>query len=129
MQRYGLPLDSRHLFTKSDWEFFAAAVTSESVRTEILEASAKWVNETSTDRPMTDLYDTEGDGGFLGAYFMARPVIGGHFAFLTLEKACGGQAVNALRFLNEQNLDAEGQKKISDAIANLEGSDEWIGEL
>jgi len=129
MQRYGLPLDSRHLFTKSDWEFFAAAVTSESVRTEILEASAKWVNETSTDRPMTDLYDTEGDGGFLGAYFMARPVIGGHFAFLTLEKACGGQAMNALSFLNEQNLDAEGQRKISDAIANLEGSDEWIGEL
>lgn len=109
MQRYGLPLDSRHLYTKSDWEFFAAAVADRRTRTEILEASAKWVNETSTDRPMTDLHDTEGDGGFLGAYFMARPVIGGHFAFLTLERACGGDAGKGLAFLEE---DGEG---VSDA--------------
>lgn len=48
MQQYGLPLDSRHLYTKSDWEFFAAAVTSKSTRTEILTLVAKWLNETST---------------------------------------------------------------------------------
>ena len=101
LQRYGLPLDSRHLYTKSDWEFFAAAVTSKAVRTEILQATAKWVNETSTDRPMTDLHDTEGDGGFLGAYFMARPVIGGHFAFLTLGRACGGGAMKGLAYLED----------------------------
>ncbi|KAL9101792.1 MAG: hypothetical protein Q9163_002988 [Psora crenata] len=102
LQRYGLPLDSRHLYTKSDWEFFAASVTSKAVRTEILQATAKWVNETSTDRPMTDLFDTEGEGGFLGAYFMARPVIGGHFAFLTLGRACGGRAMEGLAFLEKE---------------------------
>lgn len=48
MQKYGLPLDSRHLYTKSDWEFFAAAVTSRSTRTEILTLVAKWLNETTT---------------------------------------------------------------------------------
>lgn len=48
LQKYGLPLDSRHLYTKSDWEFFAAAVTSKQVRTEILQSVAKWVNETAT---------------------------------------------------------------------------------
>lgn len=47
-QRYGLPLDGRHLYTKSDWEFFAAAVTSKSVREEILQSVALWVNETTT---------------------------------------------------------------------------------
>lgn len=50
MQKYGLPLDSRHLYTKSDWEFFAAAVTSKSTRTEILTLVAKWLNETVTGK-------------------------------------------------------------------------------
>lgn len=90
MQKYGLPLDSRHLYTKSDWEFEAAAVAGKDVRTEILDRVAMWINETATDRPFSDLYETEGDGGFPGIYFMARPVVGGHFAFLALERACGG---------------------------------------
>ena len=47
-QRYGLPLDSRHLYVKTDWEFFAASVSSPKVRNEIFESYALWVNETST---------------------------------------------------------------------------------
>jgi hypothetical protein len=91
MQRYGLPLDSRHLYTKSDWEFQAAAVAEPKVRKLILDRVALWVNETSTDRPLTDLYETEGTGGFPGFIFTARPVVGGHFAFLALERACLGR--------------------------------------
>jgi len=49
-QRYGLPLDSRHLYAKSDWEFFAVAVASKSVREEIVDSIALWVNETSTGK-------------------------------------------------------------------------------
>ncbi|KAJ4374508.1 hypothetical protein N0V86_007377 [Didymella sp. IMI 355093] len=100
MQKYGLPLDSRHLYTKSDWEFEAAAVASKKVRSEILDRVALWLNETVTDRPFTDLYNTEGDGGFPGPWFFARPVVGGHFAFLTLERACGGMAKHALDALD-----------------------------
>ncbi|KFY50091.1 hypothetical protein V496_09597 [Pseudogymnoascus sp. VKM F-4515 (FW-2607)] len=106
-QKYGLPLDSRHLYTKSDWQFFAAAVASKKVRTEIVESIALWVNETVTDRPLTDLYETEGDGGFPGPHFLARPVVGGHFAFLALERACDGRAVGGLDFLNEVDVDWE----------------------
>ncbi|OBT63519.1 hypothetical protein VE03_06991 [Pseudogymnoascus sp. 23342-1-I1] len=105
MQKYGLPLDSRHLYTKSDWQFFAAAVASKKVRTEIVESIALWVNETVTDRPLTDLYETEGEGGFPGPHFFARPVVGGHFAFLALERACDGRAVGGLEFLNEVDED------------------------
>jgi hypothetical protein len=47
-QKYGVPLDSRSLQTKSDWEFFAVAVASKSVRQEIVQSIALWVNETST---------------------------------------------------------------------------------
>jgi hypothetical protein len=56
----------------------------------------------TTDLPLTDLYDTEGDGGFPGISFKARPVVGGHFAFLALERACGGKAVEALSFLDDE---------------------------
>ncbi|KAL8754958.1 MAG: hypothetical protein Q9199_003967 [Rusavskia elegans] len=113
-QTYGLPLDSRHLYTKSDWESFAAAVTSRSVRRDILQSVAKWVNETTTDRPLTDLYETEGTGGWPGTHFMARPVTGGHFAFLTLEKACGGKAMDGLAFLDEP------EEKEVEVIENVE---------
>jgi Domain of unknown function (DUF1793) len=39
------------------------------------------------DRPFTDLYDTVGNGGYPGITFINRPVVGGHFALLALEKA------------------------------------------
>jgi len=32
---------------------------------------------------------------------MARPVVGGHFAFLALERACRGKAAEGLKFLDE----------------------------
>lgn len=53
------------------------------------------------DNPFTDLYDTVKEGGYPdGLAFKARPVVGGHFAFLALERACGGRASEALRFLD-----------------------------
>ncbi|RYP73329.1 hypothetical protein DL771_003758 [Monosporascus sp. 5C6A] len=130
LQRYGLPMDSRHLYTKSDWEFFAAAVSSKKVRTEILQHVAKWVNETTTDRPMTDLYDTEGTGHFPGINFMARPVVGGHFAFLALERACGGKAVEGLKFLDEaEPTDIDVQESLMADMAELDKPRGNMGEL
>lgn len=121
-QKYGLPLDSRHLYTKTDWEFFAMAVAAPKVRAEILQSVAKWVNETSTDRPFTDLHTTEGTGGFPGPNFFARPVVGGHFAFLTLTQACGGKAEEGLKYLDDsvtKHMDVE-------AILELEVNEaEW----
>ncbi|QSZ30447.1 hypothetical protein DSL72_000001 [Monilinia vaccinii-corymbosi] len=111
-QKYGLPLDSRHLYTKSDWEFFAVSVASKKVREEIVDSIALWVNETTTDKPLTDLYDTEGTGGFPGIEFKARPVVGGHFAFLALERACDGRAVAALDFLNEDEKKDLGEEEV-----------------
>ena len=61
-----------------------------------------------TDKPLTDLYDTEGDGGFPGIAFKARPVVGGHFAFLALERACDGKAVGGLSFLNDNEESGQG---------------------
>jgi hypothetical protein len=105
MQRYGLPLDSRHLYTKSDWEFEAAAVATPKVRKQILDAVSLWLNETETDAPFTDLYFTDVDpegrkGWFPGIFFKARPVVGGHFSFLALERACQGGAAGTEWFVS-----------------------------
>jgi len=121
-QKFGLPLDNRHLYTKTDWEFFAMAVAGEDTRTEILESVAYWLNETVTDRPFTDLHNTEGDGGFPGPNFFARPVIGGHFAFLTLERACGGKATDGLKFL-DQDKDEERLATVKAAAMEFVGAD------
>lgn len=142
LQRYGLPLDSRHLYTKSDWQFFAAAVAGKKTRDGITESIARWVNETVTgeprlaplclhqhamlteaepDRPLTDLYDTEGQGDFSPARFMARPVVGGHFARLALEKACGGNAVEWLSFLDvDQDTKAVPRRRKEGTETSLE---------
>ncbi|KAI1811350.1 DUF1793-domain-containing protein [Poronia punctata] len=128
LQRYGLPLDSRHLYTKSDWEFFAAAVAGKEVRAEILQNVAKWVNETVTDRPLTDLYETEGMGEFPGIFFMARPVVGGHFAFLALERACHGKAAAGLKHLDASSPPVIDIAKALAADVARDGVKE-IGEL
>lgn len=53
---------------------------------------------------MTDLYETEGEGAFAGSSFFARPVVGGHFSYLALDRACDGKAVAGLEFLDDEEL-------------------------
>ncbi|CAN6652210.1 hypothetical protein TRVA0_025S01904 [Trichomonascus vanleenenianus] len=83
-QMYGLPLDSRHSYTKSDWELWTAACMSPSTRKMIITQLALWLNDNPTSRPFSDLYDTVNSGVQAGAYFNARPVVGGHFATLAM---------------------------------------------
>ncbi|KAK0707584.1 hypothetical protein B0H67DRAFT_494625 [Lasiosphaeris hirsuta] len=82
---YGVPLDTRHTWTKSDWEMFAAAVSSVQTRDMFISKTAHWVGATTSNRAMTDLFDA-GTGGYPGGgpTFVARPVMGGMFALLAL---------------------------------------------
>jgi hypothetical protein len=86
-EKYGVPLDTRNrYYTKSDWELFCAAIASDETRDMFISDLAKWVNETPTSKPFTDLYQTN-DGSFPpGIEFKARPVMGGLFALLLLEQ-------------------------------------------
>ncbi|KAJ5668292.1 uncharacterized protein N7477_006862 [Penicillium maclennaniae] len=77
--KYGVPLDTRHTYTKSDWQCFSAAIASTSTRATFFKDLATWVNETPTNRPLTDLYDTI-SGNYPTTTFVARPVVGGAFA-------------------------------------------------
>ncbi|KAK4194579.1 hypothetical protein QBC40DRAFT_319021 [Triangularia verruculosa] len=82
---YGVGLDTRHSWVKSDWEMFAAAVAKDETKEMLVGKLARWVGETGTNRAMTDLFEG-GTGGYPvgGPTFAARPVVGGLFALLAL---------------------------------------------
>lgn len=84
-EEHAVPLDTRHNWAKSDWAMFAAAVAGTETRDMFIGKLARWVGVTSSDRPMTDLFDSQ-TGGFPrdGPTFVARPVVGGFFALLAL---------------------------------------------
>ena len=77
MQKYGLPLDSRALFTKTDWSMWIAAMAPQDQFLQITEAVYKWTNESTSRVPWSDWYWTN-QGTAKG--FKARPVLGGIFA-------------------------------------------------
>lgn len=83
--KYGIPLDSRHSYTKSDWEIWTASISSDETKNMIISSLAKYVRETPTDTGFTDLYETiSADWPANISHFISRPVVGGHFALLAL---------------------------------------------
>lgn len=84
---YGVPLDTRHTYTKADWEIFCAAVASTSTQDLFVNDIANWINQTPTEMPFTDLYDAVSGDYPDGIVFAARPVVGGEFAILALAGA------------------------------------------
>lgn len=81
-QPYGVPLDTRHGYTKSDWEIWTSAiVTDTATRDVLIQAVYDWAGNGQSDAPFGDWYETA-DGSADG--FRARPVVGGHLAHLIL---------------------------------------------
>jgi hypothetical protein len=81
--QFGVPLDLRHSYTKTDWELWTAAWQNHNpaIRDAII-ADVYAFADTSTSRvPFSDWYDTV---SARQQGFQARPVIGGVFALLSL---------------------------------------------
>ncbi|KAK7470513.1 hypothetical protein VKT23_001939 [Stygiomarasmius scandens] len=79
---FGIPLDTRHTYTKSDWEIWTAGfVTDPSVRDLLIGSVQKFASGGTSKQPLSDWYETE-DGE--AQSFRARPVVGGHLALLAL---------------------------------------------
>lgn len=92
IQRYGIPLDSRHLYTKLDWQLFVASFSSSSLSNKIYSSVAKWINETTIYKPLIDLYETiEGVNAI--NMFTNRPVVGAAYAHLAMIMMEEGRAV------------------------------------
>jgi hypothetical protein len=68
---------------------WTAAHSKPATRRLFVNVLAKWSNETGTDGALTDQYMKINDGGYTDYAFVARAVVGGHFAMLATGKARG----------------------------------------
>ncbi|KAL1694460.1 hypothetical protein GGG16DRAFT_122510 [Schizophyllum commune] len=90
---FGVPLDSRHTYTKSDWEIWTAAIMSDTnTRDMLISAVAQYAANGQNDAPFSDWYETT-DGKVAG--FRARPVVGGHFALVSGVNSSGSSTSTA----------------------------------
>lgn len=81
---YGVPLDSRKNYTKSDWILWCAAMAEDREKADALIAPvAAYVNETPSRVPFSDWYETV-SGEY--CHFIARSVQGGIFMPVLMHK-------------------------------------------
>lgn len=81
-QSFGVPLDTRHTYTKSDWQIWTAAFMANTAARDLFISSVrKYAADGANNAPLSDWYETTNgvDEGF-----RARPVVGGHLALLAL---------------------------------------------
>lgn len=86
-ERYGVPLDTRKDYTKSDWILWCAALTDDKDKAHALYAPIlAYLSESASRKPFGDWYDTKTG---LIEHFFNRTVQGGIFAPLLKEKGLG----------------------------------------
>ena len=121
LNSYGLPLDSRSSYTKSDWEMWTAALaTTNSNFLRISNLVWKYVNETPSRVPLSDWYYTDGEGAFVG--FRARSVVGGHWMKVYVDKRLSGQIGTAIAPIRAQEESSDFQdSRYIDGWYNLSG--------
>lgn len=129
--KFGVPLDSRHTWAKTDWQMFAAgAALTIDTRDLFLNKLVNYLKANKVNAGFPDLYETE-TGDFPGRSpsstwrieFINRPVSGGHFSILALDKLNHANGVTGFPFKHRQpRLPSQATSRILNNSTFLNGS-------
>lgn len=90
LNTYGLPLDSRSAYTKTDWVAWTAAMArSNTYFLKLSNTLWNYAHNTKTRWPLSDWYFTNGQGDAVA--FRARSVVGGHWMKVYVDKMISGE--------------------------------------
>ena len=81
--KYGLPLDSRKMYTKNDWILWTACLGTQDDFLKIVHPVYVYANETPSRVPISDWYDTD-NARMMN--FKARSVVGGFYMKMLMER-------------------------------------------
>ncbi|MBW0476094.1 hypothetical protein O181_015809 [Austropuccinia psidii MF-1] len=112
---FGVPLDSRHTWAKTDWQMFAAgAAVSTQTRDLFLNQLVKYLRANRVNAGFPDLYETQtaeypgrSNTSTWKIEFINRPVVGGHFSILALDKLNQVNGVKGNPFRNIKKPDSD----------------------
>ena len=113
LKTYGLPLDNRDTYTKSDWVSWTACLGNQTQFNTHMDRLYKYANETKSRVPLSDWYRTD-NGNYVA--FIGRSVVGGHWMKVLLDKCVSGELINGIDEIHNSQFLIH-----NDAVYNLAG--------
>ena len=99
--KYGLPLDSRKNYTKSDWVLWTACMSPDTRTFQQLVAPIyKYANETTSRVPISDWHDTD-SGEMMN--FKARSVVGAYFMKMLFDRVRNPENIELVNLNHREN--------------------------
>ena len=120
LKTYGLPLDNRSTYTKSDWTYWTACLFNTNQQfLRLSDLIWKYANETPTRVPLSDWYYTDGNGSWVS--FRARSVVGGHWMKVYVDKMLSGEIGTGISPLRADEAQTGTGDKLVRGWYNLSG--------
>ncbi|EAW06608.1 putative glutaminase [Aspergillus clavatus NRRL 1] len=110
---YGVPLDHRQDWAKSDWNMWLSGTFNDSTRDEFVDDLWAFMTNGKHNWPFSDRYvatSAKGNSPGVPVLCRARPTVGGHFALLALEGPRSLQ-LTALQVKEESNVKHQGDQQ------------------
>ena len=111
MDTYGLPLDSRGNYCKSDWHMWTMGFADQKAqRTKLINTLWKYINETKSRVPVSDNHDVKSGRQ---AMFQARSVVGGYWMRVFVERFLAGD-LTGVEPIERSSFDTQNVEEIYD---------------